>query len=258
MRERLISGVRVFVGGGEELDYAVRDVILDTIRKRPDAVLMFPTGSTPEGVYAALVSHFRRRQPGCPEPSWSATRCLNMDEYWRLPPWDPQSYSWFMRTHLYEWVDVRAENLYFPDAMAPTPEDACEAMERHIRELGGIDHCFLGIGVDGHIAFNEAGLPRSRTRVIDLAASTIEANQRFFASPSDVPTRALTAGIDTLLESRQISLVAKGASKAEAVRHAVVGEVSVDCPASLLREVADRVTFYVDEGAASQLPEGVG
>lgn len=255
MKERVVSGVRVFIGEVEEIDLAVRDVILDVIRRKPDAVLMFPTGSTPEGVYAALVSHYRRRSPGCPDPSWATTMCLNMDEYWRLPPWDPQSYSWFMRTRLYDWVDVQRENLYFPDAMAPTPEDACEAMERHIRELGGIDHCFLGVGVDGHIAFNEAGLPRSRTHVIDLAPSTIQANQRFFPSPEDVPTCALTAGIDTLLESRQITLAAKGATKAPAIRNALTQEPSVDCPASLLREVAERSTFYLDDEAASLLPK---
>jgi len=254
LRELQISGVRVVIGEAEELDFAVRDAILDVIRRKPDAVLMFPTGSTPEGVYAALVSHFRRRDPGRPEPSWAETRCLNMDEYWRLPPWDPQSYSWYMRTHLYEWLDVQPGNLYFPDAMAPTSEDACDTMERHIRELGGLDHCFLGIGVDGHIAFNEAGLPRSRTHVIDLAPSTIQANQRFFSSPDEVPTRALTAGIDTLLGAKQITLLAKGEGKDEAIRQTLTGEMGVHCPASFLREAADRSTIYLDAAAASQLP----
>jgi glucosamine-6-phosphate deaminase len=246
--------VRVFVAPAAELELAIRDIVLDAIRQKPEAVLMFPTGSTPEGVYAALVSQFRRRRPGAPNPSWSQARCLNMDEYWRMPSWDRQSYAWFMKSHLYDWVDVSTANIYYPDAMAPTAEEACQAYEAQIEALGGIDHCLLGIGVNGHIAFNEPGYPRTRTHLVELTESTIEANQRFFEPPEAMPTQALTAGLDTLLASRRITLLATGAAKAEAVRDALTADPGNDCPASFLQALADRCTFYLDEEAASLLP----
>jgi len=254
LSERDVAGIRVFVGQRDELAAAVCDVILAVIRGKPDATLMFPTGATPEPVYADLVSQHRRRPTAGPDPSWRGARCFNLDEYWRLPPWSAASYAHFMRVHLYDWVNVSPENVFGPDALAPTEADACAAYERQIADCGGIDHAFLGIGVDGHIAFNEAGLPRSGTHVIDLAPSTIEANRIHFPGPDEImPTKAITAGIDTILGSRCITLLATGTRKAQAVRGALLAPIGEGCPASFLREVPERCVFYLDADAASLL-----
>lgn len=253
LRERFVGGMRVIVGRPEELAAAVAERIVAIISAKPNCTLMFPTGATPELVYAALVSRYRRRPTEGADPSWSRVRCFNLDEYWGLPPWNEQSYAHYMRVHLYDWVDVSPANVFGPDSMAPTEEEACEAYERQIADCGGIDHAFLGIGVDGHIAFNEAGHPRGRTQVIELSASTIQANQGYFDPPETMPRKAMTVGIDTILASRSITLLATGSKKASAVNAALTGEVGPGCPASFLREVADRCIFYVDDGAASLL-----
>jgi len=255
LSERPAAGMRVIVGQQDELAAAICEKILAVIREKPDCTLMFPTGATPERVYAALVSQHRRRAPGGAEPSWRHVRCFNLDEYWRLPPWSDQSYAYFMRVHLYDWVDVSRENVFGPDSLAPTEAAACAAYERQIADCGGIDYAFLGIGVDGHIAFNEAGLPRSRTHVIDLAPSTVEANRIYFPRAEDLmPTKAITVGIDTILDSRSITLLATGRKKAPAVKGALLGEIGQGCPASFLREAPERCVLYLDADAASLLP----
>jgi glucosamine-6-phosphate deaminase len=252
--ETSVSGIRTIVADESELARIAAERILGIIRSKPDAVLLFPTGATPEGTYAALVSAFRRRCPGAgPEPSWSRARCLNMDEYWRLPPWHDQSYSFFMREHLYRWVDLRPENLFYPDSLAPTPEEACAAYERQVATLGGFDHVLFGIGVDGHLGFNEAGLARSRTQYVAIAESTRRANGRYFGGRDQVPTHAITAGLDTMLEGRALTLIALGGNKARAVRAMLTGPIGVHCPASLLREAPDRTLVLIDQGAASEL-----
>jgi glucosamine-6-phosphate deaminase len=252
--ERTVSGVSVAVAPSGELLIAVADQIERALRAKPDAVLLFPTGVTPVGVYAELVSRYRRRDPrGRNVVSWRDVRCFNMDEYWGLAPWRPESYAHFMRTHLYEWVDVRPENAYYPDSLAPTPAMAADAYERQLAALGGIDLAFAGIGLDGHLGFNEAGLPRSRTHLVELAESSIRANRASFDPPESMPTTAITIGLDTILEARRIVVLAFGEHKAKAVRGALLGPIGVECPASLVREVPDRVRFYVDEPAAALL-----
>jgi len=230
-----------------------RDLVLDVLRAHAEPKLLWPTGGSPESIYQALVSHYRRRTLAGPDPSWSGAICFNLDEYWGLPPWDPNSYCYYMWSHLYNWVDVRRERIFYPDALAPTPEAACAAYEAQIAVVGGFDHALLGIGVDGHIGFNEAHLPRGRTQTVELAASTRAANGRYFGGADKVPSRALTMGIDTILESRSVTLIALGVQKAGAIRAALLDPIGPECPASFLREIADRCTFLLDEAAASQL-----
>jgi glucosamine-6-phosphate deaminase len=256
VRECVVAGIRTVIGEPEELALVGRDRVLETIRVKPDATMLFPTGSSPEGIYGALVSAFRRRSPlAGPDPSWAGVRCFNMDEYWGMPPWHNQSYAFFMRERLYRWVDARPENLYYPDGLAPTPADACESYERQVAELGGFDHVLFGVGVDGHLGFNEAGLPRSRTQFIELARSSREANARHFGCFDDVPTHAITAGLDTMLEARAMTLIAMGSAKADAIRKALYGPIGVQCPASLLRETPERCLLLLDEAAAEGLEE---
>lgn len=254
MREFAFAGARVVVAPAPELAGIAAGRILEILRGKPEATLLFPTGATPECVYAALISAYRRRSPLTgPDPSWSRARCFNMDEYWQLPPWHPESYAQYMREHLYRWIDARPENLYYPDALAPTPEEACAAYERQVADAGGFDHVLFGVGVDGHLGFNEAGLPRSRTQLVTLAESTREANGGYFGGGASVPPHAITAGLDTMLEGRALTLVALGASKAPAIRAALEGPIGVSCPASLLRECGERVWWLLDEAAASQV-----
>lgn len=253
--ERTYSGIRVIIGDADTIAQIAGRRIIEAVKAAPDVALAFPTGSSPEGVYANIISSYRRRAASGPDPSWSQVRCFNLDEYWRLPPWHPQSYACYMRTHLYDWVDVMPNNIFYPDSLAPTAEEACESFESQIAACGGIEHVLLGIGANGHIGFNEAGLPRSRTHIADLATSTILANSRFFETVDAVPKQAITAGLDTILEARAVTLIALGSTKASAVRQMLTGPPDVACPASLLQEVADRCLVCLDPDAAGLLPE---
>ncbi len=219
------------------------------IRERSDAVLGLATGSTPEATYAELVRNHRAGTL-----SFARVRSVNLDEYRGLDGLHEQSYRYYMRQHLFDQVDMLPWNALLLDGTAVDGAAECRAYEERIRALGGVDLWLLGIGGNGHIAFNEPGSSReSRTRCVALAPETIADNSRLFAVPAEVPRQAYTAGIATIMEARRILLLATGAHKAAAVAAALHGEVGAHCPASFLRGHAD-CTFVIDRQAASQLP----
>ncbi len=220
------------------------------IAAKPNAVIGLATGSTPEQTYAELARIHRTQGL-----SFAKVTTFNLDEYWGLDGDHDQSYRFFMNEHLFKHVDIRPWNTFVLNGKAQHPHLECSAFEQKILSVGGVDLWLLGIGGNGHIAFNEPGSSvDSRTRLVSLTPETIAANSdgRFFKDPAEVPRCALSAGIGTIREARQIVLLATGAKKADAVRAAVEGEFSTDCPASLLQDHPD-CTFVIDRHAAAKL-----
>lgn len=224
------------------------DAVTALVRRRPDAVLGLATGSSPLGVYRELG---RRCTAG--ELSLARARGFLLDEYVGLPDDHPQRYRAVIRRELEELVDLRPDAVQGPDGLADDLPAACAAYERAISDAGGIDLQLLGIGSDGHIAFNEPGSSlASRTRVKTLTARTRSDNARFFDTPDDVPHHVLTQGLGTIREAAHLVLLATTADKTEAVQQLVEGPVSARCPASVL-QLHPHVSVLLTEDAAQGL-----
>ena len=218
------------------------------VRKKPNCVLGLATGGTPVRTYAEL-SRMHREE----ELDFSRVTTFNLDEYVGLPPTHPQSYRYFMQEHLFQHLNLRRDQTHVPDGRALDFEQYCQRYEQMIVDAGGIDLQLLGIGSDGHIAFNEPGSSLgSRTRLKTLTGDTIRDNARFFGGEQHVPRLAVTMGVGTILDARQCLLLATGASKSESVRAAIEGPVSAQITASALQLHRD-VIVILDEEAAGQL-----
>lgn len=226
-------------------------MVVQELRNNPAPVLGLATGGTPLGMYRELIR--LHREEGV---DFSHATSFNLDEYVGLPAHHPQSYRTYMTENLFRHINIPVERTHIPqrDALDLTAE--CARFEQAIASAGGIDIQVLGIGSNGHIGFNEPGSTAdTTTRVVRLAASTIEANARYFASIQEVPTQAVSMGIKTILGAKRILLLASGEAKAEAVRRMLEEEMTSDVPASLLRLHPD-VTVIVDQKAASKLTAG--
>ena len=231
----------------EAMSAAAADVVASKLREEPGAVFMIPTGTTPLGMYRRLVAMHEREGL-----SFARATFFNLDEYLGLPPDHPASYHVYMQKNFYGRVDVDPERVHLPDGFAPDPEAECERYEREIRAAGGVNLCVLGIGRNGHIGFNEPGASfDSRTRVVRLAETTRRVNAADFEGER-APERAISVGMRTISDSREVLLLASGANKARAVGAAVGGEVSEEVPASALRRHPN-VAFLLDRNAASAL-----
>lgn len=218
------------------------------MRRRPTCVLGMATGSTPLGLYRELIR--MHRDEGL---DFSRVVTFNLDEYVGLSGTHPQSYRAFMQKNLFDHINVDVRNTHVPDGRALDFENYCEQYERLIRDEGGIDLQILGIGSDGHIAFNEPGSSLgSRTRLKTLTSETVRDNARFFGSEKEVPRLAITMGVGTILESRQCLLLATGESKAKAIRDTIEGPLTAQVTASALQMHRD-VVAIVDEEAGRLL-----
>ena len=227
----------------------VADAVEELVRERPSAVLGLATGSSPLPVYDELV---RRHRAGC-GPSYAGVTAFLLDEYVGLPGDHPQSYRSVIHRELVDRLDLEAARVHAPDPDLEELRGAGERYEELITRAGGVDLQLLGIGSDGHLAFNEPGSSlASRTRIKTLTARTREDNARFFASVDEVPRHVLTHGLGTILDARHLVLVASGHGKASAVARAVEGPVSASCPASVL-QLHPHATVVLDEAAASSL-----
>ena len=214
-------------------------ILLGCIRENPRAVLGLPTGRTPIGMYERVVNECGREYH-----CFRDVVTFNLDEYAGIPSTHPGSYCTFMQQNLFRHVDVDPSNVHIPNGMAPDLAAECARYEREIADAGGLDITFLGLGSNGHIAFNEPGTPfTARTRVIALTQSTRDANAPVFAG-GEVPRHAITMGIGTILSSKRIVLLASGANKRAAIERLRSGEVSEEFPASALHEHTD-VTVLV-------------
>lgn len=224
------------------------NLIASLLQSNPKAVLGLATGSSPVGVYARLVEMHRKGLV-----SFAKASSYNLDEYVGLPVDHPQSYRSFMNEHLFNHIDIDLARTHVPDGNASDPDAECAAYDRMLDENGPVDLQILGIGSNGHIGFNEPDSSlTSGTHVVNLLDETREANARFFDKLDDVPRQAVTMGIGSILKARQIVLLVRGQEKAEAIRNAVLGPITTQCPASLL-QCHPNVIILVDEGAAKWL-----
>lgn len=215
---------------------------------KPGKVLGLATGSTPLGLYARMVKDHEENKT-----SYADIKTFNLDEYVGLPISHPESYYAFMHKNLFNHLDINEENVHIPCGLGDDLEEKAKEYDQMI-DANPVDIQVLGIGSDGHIAFNEPGTPfDSGTHICDLAESTIKDNCRFFENDmSKVPTQAVTQGIATIMKAKNILLIATGENKAQAIKDMLEGEINEDCPASILRK-HDNVTVILDQAAASKL-----
>ena len=223
-------------------------IIAQLVRRKRDAVLGLATGSTPLAMYRELAR--MHRGDGL---DFSRVRTFNLDEYVSLPHEHPQSYHAFMRENLFRHINVPPENILIPNGLADDVPAECAAYEAAIRAAGGIDLQVLGIGTDGHIGFNEPSSSlASRTRIKTLTARTRSDNARYFGSAEEVPIHVITMGVGTIMDARQVLMLAFGEGKAKAIADAVEGPVMAMNPASIL-QMHPVAKCLIDEPAASKL-----
>jgi len=238
----------VIVKDYEQMSRTAALLIAKQLRSKPSSVLGFATGSTPLGTYKELIRMHRREGL-----DFSHARTFNLDEYFRLDPSHPQSYHTFMFENLFNKINVNPDRISIPDGMTEDVENFCADYERRIKQAGGLDLQLLGIGRDGHVGFNEPGSSLgSRTRLKTLAEETVRDNARFFKDKKEVPRLAITMGVGTILEARQLVMLASGEGKADAVKRSIEGPVTAQVTASAL-QLHPSVTVVADEGAASLL-----
>jgi glucosamine-6-phosphate deaminase len=229
----------------EEMSKRAAQFVARLVRNKPNCILGLATGSTPIGLYKELIR--LHKDEGL---DFSGVTSFNLDEYYGLAPDHDQSYNYFMREQLFDHVNLDPKKTHVPNGLAKDVDAFCEQYEQAIRNAGGIDLQVLGIGGDGHIAFNEPGSSLgSRTRLKTLTAETIADNARFFESEADVPRWAITMGVGTILESKQCLLLANGLKKAKVIAEAVEGPVTAQVTASALQLHRD-VIAVLDEDAA--------
>lgn len=215
----------------EELSEKAAEIFIKRLNEIKNPVIGLATGSTPEKLYELLVKKYRAGNL-----SFTNTITFNLDEYAGLSKEDPTSYQYFMDHHLFNFVDMQSENKHVPNGLAADLEKECVEYEALIQQVGNIDLQVLGLGLNGHIGFNEPGTSfDSRTHVVELAESTIEANARFFESEDEVPRKALTMGIGTIMDAKEIVFLVQGEQKADILRKVVHGEVTETVPASILQ-----------------------
>jgi glucosamine-6-phosphate deaminase len=227
-----------------EMSVEAGKIIVDKIRSNPSLTLGLATGSTPKGVYNYLIQDHK-----VDGTSYQQMKSVNLDEYIGLKAQDTNSYHYFMRQNLFNHIDINENQTHIPNGAADDLKQECVRYEQLIKELGGVDLQLLGIGQNGHIGFNEPGTPFStRTHIVTLAENTRIANSRFFNSLEEVPTHALTMGIASILESKEILLLISGEKKAEALLKFMNGDISEEFPASALKH-HQNVTVIADRDA---------
>lgn len=229
----------------KELSMQAAGIVAAQISRKKNTVLGLPTGQTPLGMYQELLKRFRKG-----EIDFSQVITFNLDEYYGLSPKHPQSYNYYMWQTFFNNINIKKENVFIPDGVTKDVQKECRYYESLIEKKGGIDLQFLGIGDNGHIGFNEpATALNSKTHLVNLSQATIEANSRFFNDIEDVPRKALTMGMGTIMKAKQIILLASGMKKAPAIAKTINGKVNTEVPASLLQLHRD-VTIIVDKDAA--------
>lgn len=231
----------------EELSKEAALFAIEKIRKSPNMKLGLATGGTPEGMYEELIKDHQENHT-----SYSDITTFNLDEYIGLDGKHESSYRYFMNHHLFNHIDIDKAKTHIPNGNVKDSTVECTQYEQLIKEKGGIDLQLLGIGANGHIGFNEPGSSfQSRTHIVELTATTRNANARFFEKLEDVPTHAITMGISTIMEAKEILLLASGEGKQEAMRRLLSGEVTEDFPASILNNHPN-ITIIADEAALAK------
>lgn len=230
----------------EQIGVAAGYYMCGQVLQKPNSVLGLATGSTPLKPYKHMIELFKQGAV-----DFSQVTTFNLDEYCKLDVNDKNSYHSFMYENLFNHINIPEENIHFLNGNADDLEAECKRYEKEIKKHGGIDIQLLGIGSNGHIAFNEPATSFQRwSHVVKLKESTIKDNSRFFKSIDEVPTHALTMGIGSIMQAKRILIIAIGEKKAKAIKQLIDGNVTPECPASVLQFHTD-VTLMLDKGAAS-------
>lgn len=230
----------------QEMSRKAAGIIAAQVILKPDAVLGLATGSSPIGTYQQLIAGYEKG-----DLDFSRIRSANLDEYKGLSADNDQSYAYFMRTNLFDHVNIKPENTNIPNGLNEDVEGECSHYNTVIEALGGIDLQLLGIGNNGHIGFNEPGEAfKAGTHCVKLTDNTIAANARFFQTIDEVPKYAYTMGIGNIMKARSILLIASGEAKAEAMYRSLFGPITPQVPASVL-QLHNNVYIVADEAALS-------
>ena len=224
----------------EELSRKAAAIIAAQVISKPESVLGLATGSSPLGTYDCLVKAYENK-----DLDFSKVTSVNLDEYVGLTGDNDQSYRYFMDTNLFSKINIRKECTFVPNGCAEDVEKECSDYDARIESLGGIDIQLLGIGLDGHIGFNEPDdVFIKETHLVDLDPSTIEANARFFESADDVPRKAVTMGMGGIMNAKKVLLIANGKNKEEIMKKAFFGPITPQVPASILQLHPDVTVIY--------------
>ena len=231
----------------EELSERAAEIMLGVVKQNPKAVLGLATGTTPLGLYAKMIADHKENGT-----DYSQIRTVNLDEYKGLPKTHEQSYAYFMKKNLFDGLGITPEQTNIENGMARDDKTECARYDALLEELPR-DIQLLGLGSNGHIAFNEPGTPfGSGTHVVELAESTVKDNARLFKDISEVPQKAFTMGIRQIMQAKKILILASGASKSDAVYKMVKGEITEKVPASVLLLHPDCI-LIADESATRKL-----
>ena len=230
-----------------EMSLKASEIMIDTVKKNPYAVLGLATGTTPLGLYKLMAEDYKNNGT-----SYKHIRTVNLDEYKGLPKDNPQSYAYFMYNNLFKHLDIDTRNTYIENGMADDDQTECLRYDKILQCLRQ-DIQLLGLGSNGHIAFNEPNTAfESTTHVVDLTENTIKDNSRLFSSINEVPKQAYTMGLKSIIGAKRILVLASGANKSVAVYKTVMGEITENVPASILQTHPD-CTLIVDKEAAKLL-----
>ena len=231
----------------DDMSRIAANLISAQVIMKPDCVLGLATGSTPVGTYKKLIDRYNKG-----DLDFSEVVSINLDEYKGLTKDNDQSYHYFMRKNLFDHINIKPDHYYLPNGMAEDAEAECR---RYDKLLGSLtrDLQLLGLGLNGHIGFNEPGDEFAKgTNLIKLSESTIKANSRFFEKYEDTPDHAFTMGIQSIMQARKILLLVSGKNKAQILREVINGPIKPQVPASVL-QLHSNVTVVADEEALSLL-----
>lgn len=227
----------------EKMSRQAANIISAQVIMKPDCVLGLATGSSPVGVYRQLIDWYHKG-----DIDFSQVTSVNLDEYVGLSGDHPQSYRYFMQENFFNHINIDPSRTFVPCGTASDPAAECAEYDARIKRMGGIDLQLLGIGLDGHIGFNEpADSFVTATHVADLHESTIRANSRFFASEADVPKQAISMGMVSIMQAKKILLIANGPAKKEVLFRAFNGPITPALPASILQLHPDLTVIFSEE-----------
>lgn len=238
----------IVVDNYEEMSWKAASLVSSQMILKPNTILGLATGDTPLGMYSELIKLYNKK-----EIDFREVKSFNLDEYYGIDENNSQSYYYYMMNNFFKHINISHENINVPNGDAENIYEECLRYENEIKKSGGIDIQVLGIGVNGHIGFNEPDINfEAETHLVNLDDTTIESNSRLFERREDVPTKAISMGIKTIMYSKRIVLLASGLSKADAIYKTINGKINPETPASILQLHQD-VTVILDKDAASKL-----
>lgn len=227
----------------KDMSRRAANIIAAQVILKPKCVLGLATGSTPEGIYEQLIEGYQRG-----DIDFSTVRSVNLDEYKGLSADNDQSYQYYMKTKLFNHINIKSENYYLPNGMTEDDKQECIRYDNIIESINGVDLQLLGLGLNGHVGFNEPAESFDKgTHLVKLTDSTIEANSRFFETYDDIPKYAYTMGILSIMKARKILLVVNGAKKAQILKEVIQGPITPQVPASVLQLHNDVIVVADDE-----------